>query len=838
MNKSKMTKALEEISFQESLLAKLDSQREAISKHIEVLRDRLKALDPETESLAGPSPVCVPRILATSQEKVALFRQLFRGREDVFPTLWGNQNLGKKGYAPACRNEWIRGVCEKPRVRCGECPSQAFIPVSDQIILDHLQGRRVVGVYPLLQDETCWFLAVDFDKRSWTDDVLAFVRTCRLLGIPVAVERSRSGNGAHAWFFFVSPISAEVARKMGCYLLTETMSRHHQLAMDSYDRLFPNQDTLPRGGFGNLIALPLQHGPRRSGNTVFVDDSLVPYVDQWAHLASLPKIAPAIVQEIAREAARKAQVLGVRAWEPTEPPDGTTSAFHSTSGQRPSFRVTATLPRQIKAVLAQRLFVEKEGLPSSLLNQIKRLAAFQNPEFYKKQRMRLSTATTPRLISCAEELSGHIALPRNCRVDLEALLLENRVDLVVDDQRQDGESLTVRFRGDLTEIQKSALRALLEHESGVLVAPPGIGKTVVAIRLIAERARTALVLVHRQPLLDQWISLLSWFLGMEAKEIGQMGAGKRRMNGRLDVAMLQSLARRGRIDDIVAQYGHVVVDECHHIPAFSFERVLAEAKARFLTGLTATPRRRDGHDPIVEMYLGSPRFVVGPKSEAARHPFEQHLIVRETGFRPQQLRAGAGIQEVYEVLAADEDRNAMILDDVIRSLEEGRSPILLTERKSHLSYFASRLRGFTRHLVILKGGATANERRRALAELASIPAGEERLVLATGRYIGEGFDDSRLDTLFLALPISWKGTLTQYAGRLHRLHPGKTDVRIFDYVDSTIPVLRRMFEKRLSAYRAIGYARDEAPLGYAEPKDEPWVEWDPEALEESEDSPL
>jgi superfamily II DNA or RNA helicase len=346
---------------------------------------------------------------------------------------------------------------------------------------------------------------------------------------------------------------------------------------------------------------------------------------------------------------------------------------------------------------------------------------------------------------------------------------------------------------------------------------------------VAERHCSTLVLVHRRPLLDQWVGQLSLFLGIEPKDIGQIGAGKKTGNGKLDVAMIQSLVRKEKVEDIVANYGQVIVDECHHLPAVSFERVLAEAKARYVVGLTATPQRRDGHHPITEMQLGPVRFTVDPKSQAAQRPFAHKLIVRQTGFVTSSERMPS-IQELYASLAADENRNRLILDDVILELEQGRSPILLTERKDHLEYFANQLRKIARHVVVLQGGMTAKEQREVKQQLAAIPDAEERLVLATGRYIGEGFDDARLDTLFLALPVSWKGTLIQYTGRLHRLHPTKCEVRIFDYVDSEVPMLMRMFEKRLRGYRGIGYAKGDAPLGYAEPDDKVAVEYDEDIL--------
>ncbi len=489
----------------------------------------------------------------------------------------------------------------------------------------------------------------------------------------------------------------------------------------------------------------------------------------------------------------------------------------------------------MKAVLAQRLFIEKAGLPSPMLNQLKRLAAFQNPEFYKKQKMRLSTALTPRVIACAEDLPFFVALPRGCAAAAEQLLAEHSVKLAIEDQRHDGSMMELKFDGELTPIQGDAARALLAHDTGVFVGPPGIGKTVLGTYLVAQRARSTLILVHRKPLLEQWVAQLGMFLGIDEKDVGQIGGGKRKPNGRLDVAMIQSLVRKEKVDDFVAGYGHVIVDECHHVPAVSFERLLCEVKARFLLGLTATPQRRDGHHPITAMQLGPVRFKVDAKSQAARRPFDHKLIVRETGFRMADEIANAGIQEIYRALANDAARNEQIADDVIAAIQEGRSPILLTERKDHLEYFAERLRRIVRHLVVLQGGMTAKERRGSADQLASIPDTAERLVLATGRYIGEGFDDSRLDTLFLAMPVSWKGTLIQYSGRLHRLHPAKTEVRIYDYVDRDVPMLLRMFEKRLPTYRAIGYARGEAPLGFAEPPEEYTIEYDEEALHHFEE---
>jgi superfamily II DNA or RNA helicase len=479
-------------------------------------------------------------------------------------------------------------------------------------------------------------------------------------------------------------------------------------------------------------------------------------------------------------------------------------------------------------VLAQQLFVEKTGLPPALLDRINRLAAFQNPQFYEKQAMRLSTTLTPRIISCAEELAAHIGLPRGCRSQLEELLARHGVQLAVDDQRIDGEPLDLRFHGKLTNLQERAARALQAHDIGVFSAPPGTGKTVVGAHLIASRGRSTLVVVHRSQLVDQWRTQLALFLDLKPGDIGQIGAGKRKITGALDVAMIQSLTRRGKVDDIVATYGHVLVDECHHVPAVSFERAMREVRARYVAGLTATPTRRDGHHPILEFQLGPIRHVVDPRKQAARHPLEHRLVVRETSFRLGPSEDRPRIQELYSRLAGDAARNTMILDDVINSLEHGRSPIVLTERRDHLEYLAEELGAAARNVIVLRGGMSVKQRRAAAQALASIPDEEERLVLATGRFIGEGFDDARLDTLFLTMPVAWKGTLVQYAGRLHRTHQGKAEVRVFDYVDEAVPMLARMFKKRLKGYRAMGY-EVVGSSGAAAASGEPVVEYDDEA---------
>jgi hypothetical protein len=502
----------ERLAREEERLARLEEQRDQALTRVRSLRDRLNGI----ESAAGATPPRASKSPSphglTSAEKLELFAERFRGRLDVFAKRWTNSRSGRSGYAPACANEWVKGVCEKPRIRCGDCPNQAFQAVTQQVLLDHLFGRHVAGVYALLEDDTCWFLAADFDGDSWREDVRALTDTCRELDLTPAIERSRSGRGAHAWFFFAEPVPAAAARNLGCFLITETMSRRHELPMSSYDRLFPSQDTLPKGGFGNLIALPFQDGPRQEGNTVFIDESLEPHADQWGYLASTPRIAAATVHTVLAEAHRRGGVFRVSVPEGLDQ-DLAEPWTRRPSGQVREPKITGPLPQRVEAVLAQRLFVEKAGLPSPLLTRIKRLAAFQNPEFYKKQSLRLSTALTPRIISCAEDLPAHVALPRGCRPELEELLEEHGVELALRDERNDPEGADFEFRGELTPIQSRAAEALLAHETGVLVAPPGSGKTVVGVYLVAERRTSTLVLVHRRPLAEQWRAQLALFLG-------------------------------------------------------------------------------------------------------------------------------------------------------------------------------------------------------------------------------------------------------------------------------------------------------------------------------------
>ncbi|MFC5423519.1 DEAD/DEAH box helicase family protein [Bosea eneae] len=801
----------EEIARIRRRLGDLDAERAKLERELETFEQRLTSgsCSSERPSLAD-APVTNN---SSSAEKIALFRRLFAGRTDVFPTRWENTKAGRAGYSPACANEWAKGICGKPKVKCGECPHQAFIPFSEDIVEKHLRGGDVrsgdfvAGVYPLLQDETCWFLAADFDKESWADDARALLAICHAKGITAALERSRSGNGGHVWIFFSEPVPARIARQLGSALITETMEKRPEIGFASYDRFFPSQDTMPLGGFGNLIALPLQRKAREIGNSVFVDEELRPYDDQWAYLSSLPRVSAEIAFRIAGEAEQSGRILGVRmpvddehADEPWKMPPSRRSAPR---------RIEAAIPPNIRIVVADQVYIDRTELPPALIAQLIRLAAFQNPEFYRAQAMRLPTFGKPRIVSCAELFAQHVALPRGCLGEAIDLIASHGAVADLEDLREIGAALpaTVSFQGELRRPQVAACQALVAHDTGVLAATTAFGKTVVAAALIAHRARNTLILVHRRELLNQWVERLRSFLKIDPKQIGMIGGGKRKPTGVIDVALIQSLVRNGEVADIVADYGHLIVDECHHLSAASFELVARRSKARYVAGLSATVARKDGHHPIIFMQCGPVRHRVDARVQAAERGIRHRARDRSTRFElPVALAATErpSMSAIYAALAQDSGRNDLIFDDVLKSLEAKRSPVVLTERKDHLDSLRQRFSPFVKNLVVLRGGMSAGDRKMADAAM-RVADDQERLIIATGRYIGEGFDDARLDTLFLTMPIAWKGTLAQYVGRLHRLHDGKKDVLVVDYVDNAVPVLARMAAKRRAGYRALGY---------------------------------
>jgi superfamily II DNA or RNA helicase len=583
------------------------------------------------------------------------------------------------------------------------------------------------------------------------------------------------------------------------------MEQRPDIGFDSYDRLFPNQDTLPQGGFGNLIALPLQKHARDRGNSVFLDEKLTPWADQWAFLSSLRRIGRAQAEVLTQDAERRGRILGVR----LPPDDDDAEPWASLpSRRRHDPPLAGEPPTNLELLLGNQVYIAKAELNPGLRNRLLRLAAFQNPEFYKAQAMRLSTYQKPRVIACAEDHTHHIGLPRGFFDEIRQTLDALRIRSTVRDERTRGTSIDVTFYGALRPEQQTAADALLQYDTGVLAATTAFGKTVVAAWLMAKRGVNTLVLVHRRQLLDQWIDRLSAFLNRPAKSIGRIGGGRNAPTGTIDVAIIQSLVRKGAVDDRVAAYGHLIVDECHHLSAHSFEQVARQAKAHFVLGLSATVARKDGHHPIIFMQCGPVRHRVNARAQAAARPFEHYALVQPTSFRPVRTPESdkrLEFQSLYKELVEDDARNRRICDDVIESVRIGRSPLVLTERNEHLDRLERGLADTVRHLVALRAGLGKRQRQAIADRLAAISPDEPRVILATGKYVGEGFDDPRLDTLFLTLPVSWRVTIAQYAGRLHRLYDGKREVRIYDYADLDVSMLARMFDRRCRGYEAVGY---------------------------------
>ena len=754
---------------------------------------------------------------STPEEKIHLFRSLFRGREDVFARRWYSMQKEKGGYAPVCANEWRYGVCIKPKGKCSKCENRVLVPLDDAIIYKHLSGKDangqdVIGLYPILADDTCYFLAIDFDDGTWQENVTAVRSVCSEWGIPCGVERSRSGEGAHLWVFFEDALPCATARKLGSALLTAAMEREGKLKLDAYDRMFPCQDTLPNGGFGNLIALPLQGQARKKGNSLFVDEVFQPYPDQWAYLSAMQKLSAENVDALIRAHSHGDALGNLCVVESTSKPwerqkKVTLSALDFYGVQH--------------IVRANLIYIPANGFAPRVRNQLLRLAAFRNPDFYKSQAMRLPIYDKPRIICAAEERDGYLALPRCCEPDLTELLETAGASYEIKNKTFGGNEIQTTFRGELRPEQIPAAEALLAHNNGVLSATTAFGKTVIAAYLIGQRKVNTLILVHTQALLNQWKKALSEFLEInetlpelpkkrgrkkERSLIGQLGGSKNNLSGFVDIAIMQSLISGDEVRELVKEYGMVIVDECHHVSAVSFEQVLKEVNAKFVYGLTATPARQDGHQPIIHMQCGPIRYQVDAKAQAEKRPFDHAVIPKFTSFaQPVTDKVPWKITDAYAAMQVNEERNNKIVADVLAAVTEGRTPIVLTERYDHAKQLAEILREKSRNVVLLSGKGTAKEKRETLQGLSQIPADEPLVLVATGRYVGEGFDLPRLDTLFLAMPVLWKGTLAQYAGRLHRNYESKQEVLIYDYVDIRVPMLERMYHKRLSGYAAIGY---------------------------------
>ncbi|MBE1588207.1 DEAD/DEAH box helicase family protein [Nonomuraea angiospora] len=780
----------------DAALVEIAELREENGRLKQLLRQRASAagdrdlVDPDQISAV---PVNLPQdglpyadASSPPSEKLALFKALFVGRRDVYATRFFSRKSGGHRWSPAEKEFW----------RKQDDAEREFLPLTDEILIAHLSrpadGRDShVGLYPMLPDDTCRLLACDFDGAGWQGDAAAYAEACTRAGIHTAAEISRSGAGAHVWMFFTEPVLAASARAIGMGLLREAIDRRGTMSLASYDRLFPAQDSLPvkaaaRFRFGNLIALPLHGGSREQGTTLFCDPhTWQPYEDQFAFLSGVRRLRPVEVDAL---------VKGF----------GQIDAGPSTWGRLPSkprWGALGVAPQRVHAQLGAMLAISTDSLPAPLIAALKHLAAFHNPEFYRRQSMRYSTFATPRFVRCFDDSDPDwLRLPRGLAEQAEHLIAAAGGAIEIATAISEHDPIMVRFTGELTNVQTEAVTAMAKHLTGVLMAPPGAGKTVMACALIAWHQVPTAIIVNRAELLDQWKERLTTFLDLDATQVGAKGKGKDKRHGVVDVIMLQSVAHRDADPSLLDAYGMVIVDECHAVGAPAAEAAIRQMAVKRWIGLSATPYRADQMDALITMQCGPIRHEITPEVS-----FAQRLIVHTTGFSTEEIGYdGASFQAIYGELAADDTRTAQIACDVADAARRGRNSLLLTNRMEHLQCLAAALEGKGVAATLLHGQLSAAERDRVRARLTDAEA-RPLVLLAIDKVAGEGFDLPWLDALFLAMPISFKGKVIQHVGRIMREAATKHDVEVHDYLDAQIPQLERMYGKRRRTLTRLGF---------------------------------
>ena len=764
----------------EAELARLRAENARLRRLLELTPEQAR---PAAATQTGlfldrPGPVTAS---SPSVDKVRFFQTMFASRRDVYATRWESVRAQRSGWAPAVEGGWRKGT------------RRPYLRLTDSVVEAHLLGDLHLGLYPLLAGDACHWLAADFDGPMAMLDALAYVKAARAVGVPAALEVSRSGIGAHVWVFFAGPVPAARARALGSGLLREAIALRGRTDLTAYDRLFPSQDVLPASGIGNLIAAPLQGRSRKEGATLFLDlGTLEPFTDQWAYLSSLHRLSAREVERLVDQVGTVRVGAAVSRLRP---------ATASQTRPQPAPLVRLTLDAGVRLAI--------EDLTPATLATLKHAASMPNPAFGERQRRRFSTWGIPRFLTSFEQtVDGRLVLPRG-HVDLTSSVLEQAGSAVeVVDERAAGTSLDVTLVSTLRHDQAQAVADLADHDLGVLVARPGVGKTVMACALIARHATSTLVLVDRKTLADQWRARLLEHLRIKA---GQLGGGRTKLRNTVDVVTLQTLSRRTDIPELTAAYGFVIVDECHHIPAAAFENAVRQIPARRWLGMTATPYRHDGLDDLITLQLGPVRSTMtepepGTLAAAADGVVERALAVHQTRFvyrGDADPTAPGGIAAVYRDLVADVGRNRQIVADVQAALARGRHCLVLTNWTAHVETLAAVLSAAGHEPVILRGGAGSRKRRDALDRLR--PDDGPLLVVATGSFIGEGFDCPALDTLFLAAPIAFKGRLVQYVGRILRPAPGKHLVEVHDYHDVETGVLGSSLRKRAAGYVSLGF---------------------------------
>ena len=773
---------------------------------------------------------------SSPEEKIALFKSLFSGRTDVFALRWHNEKSNKSGYSPVCKNKWLSGKCDLKKYSCAACPFKFPESLSDSRIYNHLAGkdlycRDVIGIYPLLLDNCCNFLAFDFDSHKknfknteksdaaandnsnsekWKNDVRSVCKTCGEYSIFHSVEISRSGNGAHLWIFFSEKIKAKTARQFGSLILQASMLKNHSISFESFDRMFPNQDEIPNGGYGNLIALPLQGRAVKEKHSVFTDESFLPYDDQWKYLSSVQKLSEKEIIEISEQIQKKLgfAISACKEENPFENKKPLSNSLKSKDTGNEELS-SSDFSQKVKITLTNRIEIQKAGISEKALYILRRTAVFLNPEYYKNLRLHLPLYNIPGFIDCSKENAECLLLPRGLLDETLETLKSANAGYEIADKRESGTKIDLAFKAELYDEQKLALTEMLKNDTGILSAGTGFGKTVTAAALIARRKTNTLILVQTHALLEQWKKSVKTFLDFAP---GTIASGKDKSTGIVDIAIVKSLTENNsdRIKPRTHKYGMVIIDECHHVSAFSTENLASSFCAKYVYGLTATPIRRDGHQKIIFYQCGKILFSTSSKQMNKMQNFDHYFIPRFSNFHfkpdANTTDKNRSINSYYAELVKNEARNELIAEDVKNAVKNGRTPLVLSDRIEHLETLEKHLKNSAKNVILITGRGTLKQKKTQLEKLNSIPKEESLIVLATGKYAGEGFDQPRLDTLMLVFPFSWKGTLAQYCGRLHRNFAGKNEVQIYDYVDFRIPVFDRMYQNRLKGYRQLGYS--------------------------------
>lgn len=775
-------------------------------------------------------------------EQIDQFITLFHGRTDVYAKRFVSK-VGNVGYSPACNNFWKTGICpkkERKKIKCVECPNRNWVKLNRRLLREHLEGNKedctdVIGVYPLLADEKCYFLVFDFDNHDntkvtneneganqnndWREDVNAMREICKYNGVDVLVERSRSGKGAHIWMFFDEAINASLARKFGFALLTKGADFVNITNFKSYDRMFPAQDKMPEGGLGNLIALPLQGQALRKGNSAFINEKWKVIQDPWKAMKKIKKLSKQFVEKKIAEWSLDG-LFGVLAEDMSGENEKQEEVETKPWEKKKKLLIeNDDVSGKLNIILVNQIYIEKKNVKPRALNRLRRLSAFHNPEFYKKQAMGFSTFETPRIIQCGSDTNEYVCLPRGCKEKLIQLLDESNVPYYTRDKKQEGHKISVEFNGELFPEQEKAVEKMLEYDYGILGAATGFGKTVIGAYLIASLHVNTLILVHNREIMKNWLDDLNKFLEIDEElPYYETKKGKRKrksligkrytthdsMTGIIDVSMITSLGKKDNIDERIKDYGLVIVDECHHAGAKTHEDVIREINAKYVYGLTATPKRGDGQEQKVYMQFGPIRYRLTAKERARMQEFDHFVVPRFTSL-VNTSGTEWDINQAYKELIANERRNKLIINDVKLCVANGRTPLILSRFKEHAHILANELEKEVNHVFLLHGGRTSKNREEILTALRNVPEEDSLVLVAIGQYIGEGFNYPRLDTMMLVTPIAWQGNVEQYSGRLHRDYEGKQEVIVYDYVDSHIKVFERMYHKRMRAYKKIGY---------------------------------